>query len=92
MCFHIDWASLIAGRKFTIFGLFYFAFEGNFPSTSSRGGLIFGGGILRRIFCVTALGGLYLERLIQAGAFFGILRYSTFVRYLSLSVSVFMVH
>ena len=28
--FKIDWASLIVGRKFTIFALFYFVFEGNF--------------------------------------------------------------
>ena len=27
------------------------------------GGLIFGGAILRRVFCVTGLGGLYLEGL-----------------------------
>ena len=40
--FKIDWASLIVGRKFTVFALFYFVFEGNFPSTSPRG-LIFGG-------------------------------------------------
>ena len=40
----IDWASLIVGGKFTVFALFYFVFEGNFPSTSSRG-LIFGGAI-----------------------------------------------
>ena len=35
--FQIDWASLIVGSKFTIFTvfvLFYFVFEGNFPSTS----------------------------------------------------------
>ena len=43
--FKIDWASLtVVGRKFTIFSLFYFVFEGNFPCTSP-GGLIFGGGI-----------------------------------------------
>ena len=29
-----DWASLIVGSKFTVFALFYFVFEGNFPSTS----------------------------------------------------------
>ena len=40
--FKIDWASLIVGSKFTIFALFYFVFEGNFPS-KSPGGLIFGG-------------------------------------------------
>ena len=28
--FQINWASLIVGRKFTIFALFYFVFEGNF--------------------------------------------------------------
>ena len=67
--FKIDFASLIAGSKFTIFTLFFFAFEGNFPSTSPRG-LIFGGAIQQRVFCVTGLRGLYLEGLI-----FGILRY-----------------
>ena len=30
MRFKIDWASLIVGRKFTVFALFYFVFEGNF--------------------------------------------------------------
>ena len=38
--FKLDWASLIAGSKFTVFALFYFVFEGNFPSTSSRGAYI----------------------------------------------------
>ena len=65
MRFKIDWASLIVGRKFTVFALFYFVFEGNFSSTSPRV-LIFGGAISR----VTGLGRLYLEGLI-----FGILRY-----------------
>ena len=50
--FKIDWAILIVGSKFTVFALFYFVVEGNFPSTSPwvayiwRGlymeGLIFG--------------------------------------------------
>ena len=59
LCFEIDWASLIVGSKFTVFALFY--------STSppgGGGGLIFGGAIQRRVFCVTGLGGLYLEGLI----------------------------
>ena len=45
--FKIDWASLIVGRKFTIFALFYFVFEGNFqaPAQGRGGGLIFGGAI-----------------------------------------------
>ena len=41
--FKIDWASLIAGRKFTVFSLFYFVFEGNFPSKSPRGAYIWRG-------------------------------------------------
>ena len=36
----IDWTSLIVGSKFTIFALFYSAFEGNFLSTSPRGAYI----------------------------------------------------
>ena len=40
LCFKIDWASLIVGSKFTVFALFYFVFEGNFPSTSPRGAYI----------------------------------------------------
>ena len=33
----IDWASLIDGSKFTVFALFYFVFEGNFPIASPWG-------------------------------------------------------
>ena len=70
MRFKIDWASLIVGSKFTVFALFYFVFEGNFPSTSPRGAYIWRGDLTEG-FCVTGLGGLYLEGLI-----FGILRYA----------------
>ena len=42
--FKIDWASLIVGRKFTVFALFCFVFEGNFQVQAS-GGLIFEGAI-----------------------------------------------
>ena len=42
--FKIDWPGLIVGSKFTVFALFYFIFEGNFPGTSPWG-LIFGGAI-----------------------------------------------
>ena len=70
MRFKIDWASLIVGSKFTVFALFYFVFEGNFPSTSPRGAYIWRGDLTEG-FCVTGLGGLYMEGLI-----FGILRYS----------------
>ena len=37
-------ASFIVEGTFTVFALFYFVFEGNFPSKNSRG-LIFGGAI-----------------------------------------------
>ena len=69
MRFKICWASLIVGRKFTVFALFYFAFEGNFQ-VQAPGGLIFGGAISRRVFCVMTSGGLYLEGLIHGGAYF----------------------
>ena len=69
MRFKIDWASLIVGRKFSVFALFYFVFEGNFQ-VQAPGGLIFGGAISRKVFWVTSLGGLYLEGLIHGGAYF----------------------
>ena len=42
--FNVDLASLIVGRKFTVFALFYFVFEGDFQVQVS-GGLKFGGAI-----------------------------------------------
>ena len=39
LLFQIDWASLVVGRKFTVFALFYFVFEGNFQvQAPPRGG------------------------------------------------------
>ena len=38
--FKIDWASFIVGRKFTVFALFYFVFEGNFQVQDPRGAYI----------------------------------------------------
>ena len=43
MRFKVDWASLIVGSKFTVFALFYFVFENNFPSASPRGVYIWRG-------------------------------------------------
>ena len=40
MRFKIDWASLINGRKFTVFALFYFVFESNFQVQAPRGAFI----------------------------------------------------
>ena len=42
--FKIDWASLTAGSKFTVFALFYFVFECHFSSTSPWGAYIWRGG------------------------------------------------
>ena len=62
----------MAGRKFTVFALFYFVFEGNFqvqalplpPTLWGEGG----GAYIWRVFYVTSLGGLNMDALI-----FGIL-------------------
>ena len=63
--FKIDWTSLIVGRKFTVFALFYFVFEGNFPSTSPRGAYIWRGdlteGFLRYEFGGLIFGGAYFR-------------------------------
>ena len=59
----IDWANFIVGSKFTVFALFHFVFEGNFPSTSPLGAYL--EGRLSAGFCtLRVLGGLYLEGLI----------------------------
>ena len=44
--FKIDWAGLIVERKFIVFALFYFVFEGNFQ-VQAPGGLILTDGFLR---------------------------------------------
>ena len=66
MRFKIDWASPIVGSKFTVFALFYFVFEGNFPSTSPRVAYIWRGdlteGFLRYRFGGFIFGGAYTWR------------------------------
>ena len=64
MRFKIDWASLIVGSKFTVFALFYFVFEGNFPSTSPWEAYIWRGD-LTKVFW-----GERDEGLIHGGAYF----------------------
>ena len=63
MRFKIDWANLVVGSKFSVFALFYFVFEGNFLSTSPWEAYIWRGDLTEGFFCVTGLGGLYLEGL-----------------------------
>ena len=65
MRFKIDWASLIVKRKFTVFGLFYFVFEGNFQVPAPRGAYIWRGylteGFLRYQFGGLIFGGAYFR-------------------------------
>ena len=51
MRFKIDWASLIVGSKFTVFALFYFVYESNFPSTSPQRGYIWRGDLTVGFLC-----------------------------------------
>ena len=68
--FKIDWASLILGRKFTVFFI-WLCIWGQFPSTSPGGEWDFYlEGRFTEGFCVTSLGGLYFEGLIHGGAYF----------------------
>ena len=46
MRFRINWANLIVRSKFTIFALFYFVFEDNFPSRSPQGAYIWRGDLM----------------------------------------------
>ena len=51
--------NLIAGNKSTSFALFYYIFEGNFPSTSPQGAYIWRGDLMEVFFFgATGLGGL----------------------------------
>ena len=65
--FKIEWASMIFGSKFTSFVLFYFVFEGNFPSVSPREGFYlegqFNGGFFALLVCGACIfGGAYTWR------------------------------
>ena len=79
MRFKIDWASLIVGSKFTVFALFYFVFEGNFPSTSlpvgGGGGLYLEGHFNGGFFALLDWGANIWRDLYMEGLIFGILRY-----------------
>ena len=75
MRFKIDWASLIVGSEFTVFVLFYFVFEGNFPSRSPRGAYILEGRFNGGFFVLPVLGAYFWRGLYMEGLIFGILRY-----------------
>ena len=72
--YKIDWASLIDGRKFTVFALFYFVFEGNFQVQAPpppRGGAYICRGDLTVGLSALRVWGTYIWK----GLIFGILRY-----------------
>ena len=76
MRFKIDWASLIVGRKFTVFALFYFVFEGNFQvKAPGGGGLYLEGRFNGRFFALPVWGAYIWRGLYMEGFIFGILRY-----------------
>ena len=64
MRFKIDWASLIVGRKFTGFALFYFVFEGIFQVQAPEGAYILRGDLAEGFLRYEIWG------LTQGGAFF----------------------
>ena len=66
--FKVDWPSLIVRRKLTVFALFYFVFEGNFQVQSLI--LCLEGRFNGGFFCVTSLGDIYVEGLVNGGAYF----------------------
>ena len=68
--FKIDWASHMVGRKFNVFAVFYFVFEGNFQ-VQAPGGLYLEGRLNGGFFASRVLiGGLYLEGLMHGGPYF----------------------
>ena len=67
MCFKINWA-IVVGRKFTIFALFYFVFEGKFQVQTPQGAFIQRGNLTEGFFrCdfgeLIFGGGLYMDGL-----------------------------
>ena len=65
MRFKIDWASLIVGRKFTVFALFYSVFEGKFQVQAPGGlyleGQFNGGFFALRVWGAYTRRGLYFR-------------------------------
>ena len=73
--FQIDWASLIAGSKFTVFALFYFVFGAIFQ-VEAPGGLYLEGRFNGGFFALPVWGAYIWRGLYMEGLIFGILRYN----------------
>ena len=68
LCFKIDWANLIVGRKFTVFALFYLVFEGNFQ-VQAPGGLYMEGRFNERFFALQVWGPIFEGAYTRRGLF-----------------------
>ena len=68
LCFKIDWANLIVGRKFTVFALFYLVFEGNFQ-VQAPGGLYMEGRFNGRFFALQVWGPIFEGAYTRRGLF-----------------------
>ena len=79
LCFKIDWANRIVGRKFTVFALFYLVFEGNFQ-VQAPGGLYLEGRFNRGFFALRVWGAYIWRGLYTEGSIFGILRYHHYIK------------
>ena len=62
--FKIDWASLVVGRKFAVFALFFFVFEGNVQLQAPGGAYIRRGDLTEEFLCYE------FGELIFGGAYF----------------------
>ena len=74
MCLKIDWASLILGSEFTVFALFYFEFEGYFPSTIPREAYIWRGDLTKGFLRYWFGGLIFWRGSYMKGLIFRILR------------------
>ena len=81
----MDWTSLIVGRKFTVFALLYFVFEGNFQVQALRGGLYLEGRFNVGFFALRVWGAYIGRDLYMEGLIFGILRYAAYTVHYNLA-------
>ena len=77
--FKIDWASLIVRRKFTVFALFSFVFEGNYQVQAPPGALYLEGRFNGGFFALRVWGAYIWRDLYMEGLIFGILRYLNYL-------------
>ena len=69
-----NWASLIVGRKFTVFALFSLEFEGNFQVQAPGELFIWRDDLMEGFFALRVWGAYIWRGLYMEGLIFGILR------------------